>query len=125
MAPLQQRNLRTYVAAVEDMPPGTMRLVPVGKFGVGVYNVKGKFTAIANYCPHRGGPMCVGHLTGETSAGEKPYSQVFTRHDEFIKCPWHGWEYDLVSGEAVAARVRVRTYEVIVEDGNVILIGAA
>ena len=121
----QQSKLRTVVARVDEMPPGSMRLVPIGKFGVGVYNVDGKFSAIVNYCPHRGGPMCFGHLTGETTPGEKPYSIEYSRENELIKCPWHGWEFDLNSGDAVAASVKVRTYEVVIEDDNVVLIGVA
>jgi nitrite reductase/ring-hydroxylating ferredoxin subunit len=116
---------RTVVAKVEDFPPGSMVVVPAGKFGVGVYNIDGKLSAIANYCPHRGGPMCVGQLTGETTAGEEPYSSKFSRENEFIKCPWHGWEFELESGQAAAAKVKVRSYEVVVEDGYVILLGVA
>ncbi|OUS83973.1 Rieske (2Fe-2S) protein [Rhodococcus sp. NCIMB 12038] len=120
----EKKQTRTVVARVEEMPPGSMCIVPVGKFGVGVYNINGEFSAIVNYCPHRGGPMCVGQLTGETKAGEKPYSLEYSREDEFIKCPWHGWEFDIATGKAVAAPVRVRTYEVVVEDGHVVLLGA-
>lgn len=121
--PPSKKN-RVIVARVAELPPGSMTVVPVGKFGVGVYNINGQYSAIANYCPHRGGPMCVGQLTGETTAGTEPYSQNFSRQNEFIKCPWHGWEFELASGQAAAAPVRVRTYEVIVEDGDVILLGA-
>ena len=42
--------LRRPVCAIEDLPPGTMKLVAAGKFGVGVYNIDGSLYAIANYC---------------------------------------------------------------------------
>ena len=48
------------VATVDEIPPGTHKLVPIGRHGVGVYNVNGTFYAIANYCPHEGGPLCSG-----------------------------------------------------------------
>ena len=41
-------------------PPGAHKLVPHRAHGVGVYNVSGAFYAIANYCPHEGGPLCSG-----------------------------------------------------------------
>ncbi len=40
-----------------------------------------------------------------------------------LRCPWHGWEFDLVTGRSLfePSRVRVKVYQVIVEDGDVIL----
>ncbi len=48
------------VATVDEIPPGTHKLVPIGRHGVGVYNVNGTFYAIANYCPARGRPVVLG-----------------------------------------------------------------
>ena len=45
---------RRPVCAIEDLPPGSMKLVQAGKFGVGVYNIDGSLYAIANYCSHEG-----------------------------------------------------------------------
>ena len=52
------------VATVDEIPSGTHKLVPIGRHGVGVYNVNGTFYAIANYCPHEGGPLCSGRTRG-------------------------------------------------------------
>ena len=57
------------VATVDEIPPGTHKLVPIGRHGVGVYNVNGTFYAIANYCPHEGGPLCSGRPRGRTGIG--------------------------------------------------------
>ena len=56
------------VATVDEIPPGTHKLVPIGRHGVGVYNVNGTFYAIANYCPHEGGPLCSGGPAAATSS---------------------------------------------------------
>ena len=56
------------VATVDEIPPGTHKLVPIGRHGVGVYNVNGTFYAIANYCPHEGGPLCAGRPAAATSS---------------------------------------------------------
>ena len=58
------------VATVDEIPPGTHKLVPIGRHGVGVYNVNGTFYAIANYCPHQGGPLCSGRARGRTIVDE-------------------------------------------------------
>src|SRR5690554_72952 len=103
-----------YVAGSSaEFPPGSVTLLPVGKFGVGLYNINGKFHALTNYCVHRGGPVCTGPTVSRFTA-EKPYEVVVDRPGEFIRCPWHGWDYEIESGEAVAADRRIRTYRVVV-----------
>ena len=65
--------LRRPVCAIEDLPPGSMKLVAAGKFGVGVYNIDGSLYAIANYCSHEGAPLCAGYVGGTTeSAPDAP-----------------------------------------------------
>ena len=61
---------RHVVATVDEIPPGKHKLVPIGRHGVGVYNVHGTFYAIANYCPHQGGPLCSGRARGRTVVDE-------------------------------------------------------
>jgi len=55
---------RRFVCSLDDLPPGAMKLVDVGKFGVGVYNVGGSLHAIVNYCSHEGAPLCEGLIGG-------------------------------------------------------------
>ena len=63
-APRLAQGREHVVATVDEIPPGTHKLVPIGRHGVGVYNVNGTFYAIANYCPHEGGPLCAGRTRG-------------------------------------------------------------
>src|SRR3954454_10558556 len=91
---------RTHIVArFEDIPPGGWKFVPVGKFGVGVYNVNGEFRAVTNYCPHRGGPICVGRRYPVIES-PAPYQFEASGSDEILKCPWHGWEFDLRDGKS-------------------------
>ena len=62
------------VATIDEIPPGTHKLVPIGRHGVGVYNVKGTFYAIANYCPHEGGPLCSGRVHGRSVVADQAAS---------------------------------------------------
>jgi nitrite reductase (NADH) small subunit len=110
------------VGRVEDIPPGSSKFVPVGKFGVGVYNVDGEFRAVTNYCPHRGGPLCVGKRYPIIESKE-PYEFETSGSDEILKCPWHGWEFDLRDGMAEVGGKRIRLHTVRVADGMVVLEG--
>jgi len=115
---------RDYVVCrVEELPTGSRKLVPVGKFGVGVFNVGGEYHAITNYCPHAGGPLCLGRVGGMTlPRDDLPEKMEWVREGEILKCPWHLWEFDIATGTTIAQPAkRIRTYEVRVEEGMVIL----
>jgi nitrite reductase (NADH) small subunit len=112
------------VGRVEDFPEGTKRIVPIGRFGVGVYNVKGTFYAIANHCPHEGGPLCEGPQGGRTVVDrDVPGGQSIVRDGEWIYCPWHQWGIDLATGTtAVKPEWSVRTYPVRIVDGMIFVV---
>jgi 3-phenylpropionate/trans-cinnamate dioxygenase ferredoxin subunit len=114
------------VASVADIPPGTHKIVTVGGRSIGVYNVSGEFFALLNRCPHQGGPLCEGLLHGLLQSSE-PGEYLYSRPGEILRCPWHGWEYDIRTGQSWydPRRVRVRAYEVSVEPGSALLDPAA
>lgn len=105
------------VARLRDFPPGSRRIVEVNGTSIGVFNLKGDFYALRSSCPHQGAPLCLGRVLGTTFAS-KPFEIEYGREGEIIKCPWHGWEFDILTGRSVfnPHKVRVRTYEVTVED---------
>jgi nitrite reductase/ring-hydroxylating ferredoxin subunit len=111
------------VATTDEIPVGSKKIVPIGRYGVGVYNVHGRFYAIANYCPHEGGPLCVGRTHGVSVVDkDAPGGAAEARAGEFIYCPWHQWGFELATGTtAVKPEWSIRTYPVRVEDGNVIV----
>ena len=115
-------NRRHVVGRVGELPPGSSTFVPVGKFGVGVYNVDGEYRAVTNFCPHRGGPLCVGRRYPAIDSDE-PYTFKVTGEDQIIKCPWHGWEFNLIDGVSEVGTKRIRTHTVRVEGDLVILEG--
>ncbi len=103
------------VCTVAEMPPGTVRIVPVGNpQGIGVFNVAGKYYALKNVCPHQGGPLCAGTVTGTTRAvmsdQEAPQLE-WERDGEIVRCPWH----NIATGHTVfTSRMPVGTYRVVV-----------
>ncbi len=113
---------RHVVGKAEEIAQGTSKLVTVKGRDIAVFNVGGTFYALANRCPHAGGPLCQGEISGLVqSDGPGRYRMV--RKGEFVRCPWHGWEFDLETGRSLLEpdRVGLKTYEVTVEDGEVIL----
>jgi nitrite reductase/ring-hydroxylating ferredoxin subunit len=107
---------RYIIATVEEVPPGGRKIVEVAGRSIGVFNLNGEYFALRNRCPHQGGPLCAGSLGGLiTSSGPGEYH--YSRGGEMLRCPWHGWEFDIRTGQSWfdPARVRVRSYEVTVE----------
>lgn len=72
----------TKIAKVSDIPLGSGKTVELAGKAIALFNCEGTFYAIENTCKHRGGPLGEGSLTDKT-----------------VMCPWHGWEYDVSSGE--------------------------
>jgi nitrite reductase/ring-hydroxylating ferredoxin subunit len=113
------------VATVGEIPPGGRKIVEVLGRSIGIFNVNGEFFALRNRCPHQGGPLCAGRLFGVLLPG-LPGEYHFTRPGELLRCPWHGWEFDIRTGQSWfdPARTRVRAYEVSVASGEALIAGA-
>lgn len=109
------------IGPVEDFPPGTHRIVQLGRIEVGVFNVAGAFHALPNVCPHQFGPLCAGTVNGTTACtAATGWRFAWVRQGEIVTCPWHGIEFDIVTGQSLSSpRLRVRTYPVHVVDGLV------
>ena len=109
---------RFVVATVGEIPPGGRKIVEAAGRSIGVFNVGGEFFALRNRCPHQGGPLCEGLLWGLLEASE-PGEFAFTRRGEILTCGWHGWEFDIRTGQSWCEprRLRVRSYDVRVEAG--------
>src|ERR1700744_3252444 len=90
------------VATVAEIPPGQRKLVTVRGRSIAVFNLAGAFFGLFNRSPHQGGPMC-----------------------EVIRCPWHGWEFDVRTGQSYCEpeRIQVRSYPVEVAEGQRVVQG--
>ena len=109
---------RHVVGRVSELTPGSRKIVAVGEGGrsVGVFNVHGQYHALLNRCPHQAAPLCRGAIKG-MAMPSAPGEYVWDREGEILRCPWHGWEFDLTTGRSIfnPHKLRVRTYEVTVE----------
>jgi nitrite reductase (NADH) small subunit len=83
---------------------------------IGVFNVHGTFHALRNQCPHQQAPLCRGQIKGLLTADDPDHVQL-TRPGEILRCPWHGWEFDILTGRSVfnPHKLRVRSYQVTIE----------
>src|SRR3954469_5008651 len=87
------------VGMVEEIPPGERKILEIAGRAIGVFNVAGEFYALRNTCPHQGGPLCQGRLTGFVMA-RIPGEYTYTRKGEILRCPWHGWEFGVKTGQS-------------------------
>ena len=105
-----------FVGPIADFPVGSHRVVTIRNVQIGVFNVDGEYFALRNSCPHEGGPLCRGVLCGEVTS-EMPGEYRYGRAGQILRCPWHGWEFDVRTGQSWfdPRKVRVRRYEVTIE----------
>jgi 3-phenylpropionate/trans-cinnamate dioxygenase ferredoxin subunit len=94
------------VCPLDELPPGSMKLVPAGSITVGVFNCGGALYAIEDRCSHDDGPLAEGDWDHDACT---------------VICPRHGSQFDLATGRPLSlpAYVPVETFPVRVEDGVV------
>ncbi|WP_436348136.1 Rieske (2Fe-2S) protein [Natronorubrum sp. FCH18a] len=114
------------VAQEDELADGDRIVVLLNGREVGVFNVNGEYKAYTNWCAHQGGPLCEGPVTGTVEADfDRDSLEVeldWCRDGEVLNCPWHGWEYDITSGQCLSdSDVKLRSFPVRVEQGNVIV----
>ena len=89
------------VGGIDELGPGGCARFELPDGGeLALYNVSGEFYATENFCPHRGAPLSEGSLCGHV-----------------VECAWHGWRFDVRTGQCLTVNEKVRTYKVIVGEG--------
>lgn len=95
-----EQRLCLRVADVRQIPDGGSKVIFFEQREVAIFNVRGRFYAVDNLCPHQKGPLSAGAVDGEV-----------------IVCPLHGARFDLKTGKGLAGphRCDTRAYDMIVE----------
>jgi nitrite reductase/ring-hydroxylating ferredoxin subunit len=111
--------VKVVVCRLEDFPAGERKIVKAGARSIGVFRIDDDFFAIRNRCPHQGGPLCLGRLS-PWAVASAPGKVTMSGRPRLIACPWHGWEYDLETGQSFMGpgQTRVKSYDVTVERGH-------
>lgn len=95
------------IAYCRDIPEREGRAVKVGNRDIAIFNLGDRFLAVENHCPHKGGPLADGIVSGTT-----------------VVCPLHAWKMSLETGKGVngpSASSCVETFQTRVEGGIVLV----
>ena len=84
---------------------GEAKEFELGEKTICVAKLNGTITAMDNVCLHMGGPLGQGFIEGSK-----------------LVCPWHGWEYDLQTGQVVNdPQSKLAVYPIKIENGEVLI----
>jgi len=110
---------RYIVATVDELPPGGRKKVKLGGRDIALFRSGDSYRAIQDRCPHEGASLCAGKITG-LATSDRPGSYRLEREGELLRCPWHGWEFDIRTGQSWCdpERVRVRSFDAQVKSGS-------
>jgi nitrite reductase/ring-hydroxylating ferredoxin subunit len=92
------------VATVDKFPKDQGLRVEAGGQKIALFRVGSDYFAIGDECSHVGGPLCEGMI-----------------HEKTVLCPWHGAQFDLMTGAGLAgpARGPVESYPVRVNGSDI------
>ena len=115
-----------FVCKDKEMRDGDVRIVRQDRLEIGVYRHAGSYYAYRNHCLHQGGPACEGiimHKVEDVLGPDRTWhGQKFADEVHFV-CPWHGWEYKLLTGVcAPDPRLRLKKYDVVEREGSVYVV---
>jgi nitrite reductase (NADH) small subunit len=96
-----------WITEVDNVPLREGRVVSVAGRELALFNVGGRIFATDNRCPHKGGPLADGIVTGEA-----------------VVCPLHGWRVRLADGRVDrpgGEGACVETYPTYVDNGIIVV----
>jgi nitrite reductase/ring-hydroxylating ferredoxin subunit len=103
--PFSRYLMSRWIRAIEldACPPGAAVECVVDDHIVALFNVAGEIFALDGVCPHQGGPLGKGCLTGT-----------------IVTCPWHGWQFDVRTGQHQLSRsIRQPSYPTRIEGDSI------
>ena len=93
------------VAKKGELEKGRGTIVEVQGTSLALFDIQGKICVIKNSCPHAEGPVGEGDL-----------------EEKVVTCPWHGWQFDVTTGESPASSdMKVETYPVKIEGEDILI----
>lgn len=111
VSPAKKSKGSLCAGSASEITEGRCRIISDGSLSIGIYRIEGAFHAIRNQCPHQGAPLCQG-LVGNTHAPRGVSVYEPTLEGRVVRCPWHGWEFDILTGKGLYdLKSRVKTYK--------------
>jgi nitrite reductase/ring-hydroxylating ferredoxin subunit len=116
-----------FVGRATEFKDGDRQIVRVGNHEIGVFKDKGEFFAYSNYCLHQGGPACEGLTIAKVEEKLMPdmtsRGLYFSETEMHFVCPWHGYEYDMKTGECVSdRRLKLKKYNVVQKGDDIYVV---
>ncbi|MEY3552149.1 MAG: hypothetical protein RL735_497 [Pseudomonadota bacterium] len=116
-----------FVGRLSEFVDGSRQIVKVGKAEIGVFRHEGEFFAYSNYCLHQGGPACEGLIIAKVEEhlreDKTSMGLYFSEKDLNFVCPWHGYEYDMKTGECISDRkLKLKRYEVVQKGDDIYVV---
>jgi len=96
-----------WITAVENVPPREGRAVRVAGRDLAIFNLGNRYVAIDNRCPHKGGPLADGIVSGDS-----------------VVCPLHGWRINLLAGAVerpAETTACLEKYPTLVDNGIIVV----
>jgi len=109
------------VGHLNDIPENDALCVDIEGRPIGIFKLGEKIVAVKNLCPHKRAPLARGTVQGTmlptSCVGEFQYGM----EEQVLKCPWHGWEFDLETGKCLfgVSNSRIKVYDVSIKDGDI------
>lgn len=113
----KKSNDQTFIGAIvcfsHQLRMGEKIIFTLGKIEIGIFRLEEGLYALANKCPHQGAPLCLGKICG-TTKGDGPNKIEFYNEGKILRCPWHGWEFDITSGKSLVEpdKILVKKFKV-------------
>jgi nitrite reductase/ring-hydroxylating ferredoxin subunit len=111
------------IGRAEDFPLETLRIVTAGSREIGVVRrADGTVNAVRNWCPHKGAAVCKTKLSGTMLPGP-PGTLTWGHEGEIVRCPWHGFEFDIRTGKRPYSdsKMRLRVYPARIANGEILV----
>jgi nitrite reductase/ring-hydroxylating ferredoxin subunit len=114
--------MKQTVCRTHELSPGTIMKAQLGPFPVVVIRASdGTLHAMVAKCLHQGGPLDKGRLYEHVTADDIG-EYIPDKGCEILKCPWHGYEYDITNGSVIADPTRRLQTFTAREEGDDIII---
>ncbi|MDQ0218145.1 Rieske (2Fe-2S) protein [Peribacillus cavernae] len=109
-------------AEVGEIETGKCKIFNINGRSIGVYYNGENYFAIRNVCPHQQAELCKGKISGTTLAS-KPHEYIYGKDGEILICPWHGWEFEIKTGQSLVDpdRYKVKVYDVSIENNRIMV----
>lgn len=108
----------------EEVVSGRLTAAKLGEAPIVLTRLNdGSIRAASARCPHHGADLRFGCLIGHAHSDEREHIDI-DRPGEVLRCPWHGFEFDMATGDPLVAppqggRLRLRLFKVEEVDGDV------